>query len=201
MPEQTIAEALPYVQMAAARLIHRVASTDYDQDDLRQDLTVILLTRISKFDPARASLARFVWVLADHHVANVRGHRRAQRRDHRRAEPFWENNSLNAREFDGNDLTSLDQYESAFGRYSRTATEVIELRLDVARVVNTLPPELKAVASILQAGSIETTARAVGASRATVYRKSRGVLRAAFMKAGLDRYVSRVTVAPRRKAA
>jgi DNA-directed RNA polymerase specialized sigma subunit len=59
MPEQTIAEALPYVQMAAARLIHRVASTDYDQDDLRQDLTVILLKRISKFDPARASLARF----------------------------------------------------------------------------------------------------------------------------------------------
>ena len=74
------------------------------------------------------------------------------------------------------------------GRRSRPAAELVELAVDVARVIECLPGELAIVARMLLDGEPDTVvARRLGISRATLYRRI-GQLRQVFRQAGLDGY-------------
>ena len=52
-----------------------------DADDLRQDLTMEVVTRLAGFDPAKGSIEAFLAVVLDHKSASLLAHRRAARRN------------------------------------------------------------------------------------------------------------------------
>lgn len=190
MDEATVLAALPLIKMAAARLIPRASPADHTEDDLRQVLTIDLLKRVGNFDPTRASLARFIWVLADHRVAEIHKYERAQRRDIRRN--AWSMNEplVNGKEVCEHGVSlSADQYEMGFGRRSRPETELAELRRDVRQVVDSLPTHLAVIAQTLMFDSVGGTVAATGLSRAAVYRRV-AELREIFTSAGLHHYIA-----------
>jgi hypothetical protein len=85
-------------------------------------------------------------------------------------------------------LISDDEVAIRLGRRSRPAAELANLRLDVERLVNGLPPELVSVARLLLEGesNVEVAGR-LGLSRASLYRRI-AQLRQIFRNAGLDSY-------------
>ena len=67
---------------------------------------------------------------------------------------------------------SEDAYAMRTGRRSRSAAELLILRLDVCRIMMSLPTELAAVAALLAEGETPTAvARSLGMSRATINRR------------------------------
>lgn len=87
------------------------------------------------------------------------------------------------------DILSDDDGKARTGRRSRSTAELLGLRLDVERVVGSLPVELVAVVNLLAAGeSVTDVARHLGISRATANRRL-AALRCAFRQTGLDRYL------------
>ena len=184
--ESVFMEALPLLNLAVSRLSWTLASADYDSGDLRQDFALELLQRISGFDPARGSLARFVWVLTDHRVANIRDHEHAQQRDCR--QNAWSVNEK-VKSDDDEEERGANMAETACRYRSRPDAELLQLRLDVARVLDTLPPHLSRLARSLATEPVASAAQSAGVSRATAYRQV-AEIRAAFAKAGLDRYLT-----------
>ena len=71
------------IKHKARTLVGSYGFVEDDRQDLEQDLTLDVLRRLAKFDPARAQLATFVSRLVDHRIANIIEERTAQKRDYR----------------------------------------------------------------------------------------------------------------------
>ena len=85
---------------------------------------------------------------------------------------------------------SENSYYMKLGRRSRPDVETVELQIDVARVVASLPPHLANLARRLALESVVEAAKSTGVSRATAHRNLDAV-RTAFVQAGLDLYMVR----------
>jgi DNA-directed RNA polymerase specialized sigma24 family protein len=84
---------------------------------------------------------------------------------------------------------SEDAVAMRTGRRSRPEAELLVLRLDVCRVMKSLPAELAAVAELLSEGETATAvAERLGISRSSIYRRI-GRLRDIFRHSGLGLYV------------
>ena len=81
-----------FINSFAARLIRRKARelssrpgfSSSDRDEIEQQLRLILLKRLDKFDPAVAHYNAFVTTVVERYSATILEHRRAESRSHRR---------------------------------------------------------------------------------------------------------------------
>jgi DNA-directed RNA polymerase specialized sigma24 family protein len=133
-----------------------------DAQDFEHDLYVRLIASSAEFDPDRSHAYAFATVVVDRHAGKLLRDRHAQKRDP--------------------------------GRVQRLAGDVagetrdlaqVELAIDVAEVVETLPAPLKVLANRLKVAGVSQIAIEDGTSRKVIYR---GVwqLRDRFQDAGLD---------------
>jgi RNA polymerase sigma-70 factor (ECF subfamily) len=143
-----------------------------DWEDLRQDIVLDLLRRAPKFDPARGDWQGFVRGVARHQSTVLIARRRRTR------EVLGED-LVNREDTDiGDPMDTLDN------RCCSDAALELHLRLDVHRVVASLPARLRSVALLLGQMPVKEVCERTGKSRSSVYQMIRQI-REAFVSAGL----------------
>ena len=175
----------------ARELVGTAGFTRDDVEDLEQALTLDLLERLPKFDPAKATYNTFVARVVERKISKLIRHRTQEMRDYRR-----EDGSLNAVMDNGDGATtervhvvSQDEHDRRTGRHTRPAAEQVDLQIDVWQVLAELPQELRKIARLLTTMSIAQAARKLGMPRSTFYDTHLAKLRQAFEARGLHEYL------------
>lgn len=183
--------ALELVHYKAWQLVGKAGYTQDDVGDIKQNLIVDLLERLPQFDPAKATYNTFVARLVERKISNLLRDRRAEMRDHRR-----EVCSLNEEIDTGEDepvqrLTTIsrDGQDIRTGKHSRPAEERAHLQIDMGSVLESLTPELRQVAEMLQTRSVSQVARELGIPRRTFREKYMPRLREVLSAHGMDGYL------------
>ena len=172
------------IRYKSARLIGEFGFTRDDREDLIQDLALDLLIRLPKFDPAKASLRKFVTLVINRRIATLIRSRFQQKRDFRREVCSLDDDDS----FIADGLTH-DDLDSRTGRRSRPAAERADMQADLLRGLEELPPDLRSLADELLTKSITEIARELGVSRGTLYKTGIARLRKAFEDRGLREYL------------
>ena len=178
--------AVRIIKHKARQLVGRYGLTFFDREDLEQELMIDLLQRIRHFNPAKAKKTTFIARIVERHIATIIEARHAQCRDWRLCRV-----SLNTpHENDRGDTRELIDRVDSEGtlRPCQPDTREIEinnLRMDVARVLDTLPEDLRDLCERLRESNMAEIARETGVPRTTLYDKLTRI-REAFREAGLD---------------
>ena len=182
--------AVQLIKYKARQLVGQAGFTVSDRDDLEQELVLDLLRRLPKFDPERAQLNTFIARVVEHRIATLIEARKAGIRDYRRCRC-----SLNDRfeDEEGRSVERVDTFDQEdyllrTGAQSRPADELSALTIDVAAVLERLPPELRELCRRLKAESVTEISRDTGVPRGTIY-ESIKKLREIFEDAGLKDYL------------
>ncbi len=165
--DATVSES---IRLKAHRLVRRAGLPWTDGPDVAQDMTLHVWTRLSRYEPTRASPDAFVRMLVAHAAFTVL---RDRLRIRRRAPASLA--SL-AKDPGGQPSEPADP--------SARSLEDVTLAIDVAAVLSRLPLRLRRVAEALKTSPVTVAARRLGLSRAEVYRRL-AALRSAFEIAGL----------------
>lgn len=174
----------------ARQLVGKAGHTEDDIEDIEHDLTLDLLERLPKFDPAKAALNTFVARCVDHKVSQLLRHRQMEMRDYqRKACSLNDEVKVDEEELAERHTTlSQDEHDLRIGKHARPAGERADLQLDVAAVLADLPLELREVAEMLTTMSISEVARYLGMPFTTFYETHLAKLRVTFEAKGLGGY-------------
>jgi len=158
-------------ELAARRLVRRLRLPHSDLADLRQELLLDLINRISAFDPERGSLGAFAGTVTAHKSVGIARKIRCDRRLFG-AVPV----SIDDPERSGIRETISDDggLGSLLGG-SSDAHASMDLATDVARAVSVLPGALRDLCALLQSQTPTAACKASGLSRATFYRRLREI--------------------------
>ena len=185
--------AVKVIRHRARRLIGRAGFVPADVDDIEQDLALDLLQRLPQFDPTRAGRKTFIALVVDHGVARLIEGRSAQMRDYRLTVPLAE--AAQHDDAPGSPDASDAPVNSGSRGYQRVRQHRTEydglphaLRLDLERVIATLPPDQRGLCRRLVTDNLATIARELGVPRGTLYEATRKI-RQAFEDAGLRIYL------------
>lgn len=185
--------ALDMVNIKATQLIGKAGFTLDDIDDIKQEMILDLLERLSKFDPGKSDFKLFVTCIIDRKGRNLMRHRQTDKRDYRR-EAFSLNDDISVgistEPVQRYSLMDQDDPDIRIGKYRRPAEERTHFRIDLAGVLADLPPELRRAAELLQYMSVTKAAREMGIPRRTFRDKHLAQLRELFKAKGLDHYQS-----------
>ena len=173
------------IQTKARQLAGRYGFSSSDREDLGQELMLDLLRRMRNFDPARAKRSTFVCRIVEHKVASLIQHQKAAMRDYRRNGPLL---SDEATDCDGKPVELAEARDSQTNRPGRSDQEALELALDVAAVVSSLPEDLRDLCLRLQTQMMNRISRETGVPR-PVLRQKIARLRDRFETSGLRDYL------------
>jgi RNA polymerase sigma-70 factor (ECF subfamily) len=191
--QQTIDQTvLRVVHNKAARLAGTNGFSRSDREDIQQELLVDYFVRVRKFDPAKSSCRTFLYRVVRHRIASLLDAQHAACRNHRLCRDSLDGPAqvVTGEAIPLGDFVSFDECEFRIGRHALSSGERQDLRIDVDRVIATLPYELAAIADLLRSVGVVETANQLGVPRSTVYRRITAI-RAVFARAGLDLYVRR----------
>jgi RNA polymerase sigma-70 factor, ECF subfamily len=176
------------INIRAARLARSGAVPGMDADDIGQELRLHLLSRDSKFDPARGGYDTFADRVLANHVTSL-----AAPTERLGAERKWVGFDAPAKGGSGEEDHTLSDTlpeSAAFHATPRARDESIGLVLDVRRLLAVLNPACHAVAVALADLSPTDAARALGIHRSTVY-VYLAMIRKAAIDLGLHNYLGR----------
>ncbi len=178
------------IRFKARQLVGKAGFTASDREDIEQELTLDLLRRLPKYNPKRAQLNTFIARVVEHRLASLIEAQKAGIRDYRRCRC-----SLNEcfEDADGRSVERVDTFDQEdyllrTGGQSRPSEELNRLAIDVAAVLETLPPELRELCRRLKAETVTEISRDTGVPRGTIY-ESIKKLREIFKDAGLRNYL------------
>lgn len=181
-----------FIRKKAQELVGHLGFTRSDVEDLQGDLTLDLLQRLPNYDCTKATLRGFIAQVVIRKVANLIRHRTAARRDAR-----LETVSLNREprlHVDGcaeirTCLLDVDAYERRMGRAKRSREEQQDLRMDLERLLESLPAHLRDIAIRLRSERKADLIRELGLANSTFHDRYVKPLRQAFERAGLAAYL------------
>ena len=178
------------IRFKARQLVGQAGFTASDREDIEQELRLDLLRRRPKYNPKRAQLNTFIARVVEHRLASLIEAQKAGIRDYRRCRC-----SLNEcfEDADGRSVERVDTFDQEdyllrTGAQSRPSEELNRLAIDVAAVLETLPPELRELCRRLKAETVTEISRDTGVPRGTIY-ESIKKLREIFKDAGLRNYL------------
>jgi len=182
--------AVRLIKYKARQLVGRVGFTEFDREDLEQEMMMDLFQRLPKYNPDRAQRTTFIARIVEHKIATIIETRKAGLRDYRLC-----NCSLNDRLEDGEggsvermEIIDQEDYLRRTGRLSRPAAVLRDLSLDLRKEIENLPPELRELCKRLETDTVTEISRDTGIPRGTIY-ESIKKLRAIFQDAGLRDYL------------
>jgi len=171
----------------AARLVGRFGFTGADRDDIQQEILLDYFIRVRRYNLAKSGRRTFLHRVVRNRIATLCEFQSAGCRDYRLC-----SDSLDAPSGDSiplEDTVSADAYQDRVGRCATPSWDREELRIDVDRVLATLPSELAAIANMLRSEGVVETAYQLGMPRATLYRRI-AEIRIAFRSAELNLYLN-----------
>lgn len=187
----------PEAQEFAQRLIRRKSRqlaakenfTPSDREDVSQDLWLHLYERLDKFDAEKGTIFAFIVTVVERKAISIMRRHSAAKRDICRCSSL----NLSVRADDGTriDLASTitqDAPDPRLCNESRHPQHRVEMALDVATVVEQLPPELRDICERLKTHTLADIARELGVPRTTLYSRIKK-LREHFEEAGLRDYL------------
>jgi RNA polymerase sigma-70 factor (ECF subfamily) len=174
------------IRTKAHQLIGKAGFTENDRQDLQQDLMMDLLQRMRHFNPAKSKKATFMTRIVQRRISTLLEARHARCRDWRLCRM-----SLNMPHGnDRGDTRELIDHVDSQGNLGNSEKETLQeaisnLRIDVARVLDTQPEDLRDLCERLRESNMAEIARETGVARTTLYDKLTRI-REAFREAGLD---------------
>ena len=148
---------LTVIRIKSRNLIGKAGFLPDDLEDIRQEIILDLLQRLPKYDPSKSSRHTFINDLVDNKIANLIEEKNAALRDYHNS-PARLDEPANT-----NPIPTLD-YESATENVSlrdgvMSDFELFELREDIIRMLEKLPPHLRDVCIRLLQDNICTVAK------------------------------------------
>lgn len=183
--------AITSIKLKVRQLIKRCGFDASDREDMEQELALHLFQHLQKYDPERGTMKTFIICVVENKariMIRVRN-RRIKNLDF----PLF---SLNEEipEEDGfgvmQRVEAIDgeDYLLRTGLLSRPTMELLEMRVDIERILDTLPQSLQEICERLKTQTVTQIAAETGASRQQVYERIRK-LRGIFDEAGLKDYL------------
>ena len=163
--------AIRNIECRVRGLIGRYGITPDDREDLIQQLFLEYLERQDGFDPGRGRYKTFVNCLVRNQVASLVRARKSQLRE---ATVFAlpsppEDDSEEDTDASGAGEISEDDYRMATGQASRPAAELLGLRIDVDRALESLPPRLREIGNRVVEEGVADLSKALGRSQSRIY--------------------------------
>ena len=140
------------VRRKVKQLIGRAGFTKQDHEDLEQELFVRILQSLPRFNSDQAHRNRFITTVVERYVANILRNKQAEKRDHRRI------GSLNV----------MIEVDARFGRQRRTDEDLVQLAIDLADVIATLPESWQTLLELRKTQSMAEIAREMSVPRTTL---------------------------------
>ncbi len=182
--------AMKRAHYKARQVIGKDGFTEDDFQSLRQELLADVLQRLPKFNGDRSSAKTFICRLIDNRIASLVKHRHAACRDPRRNECSLDDwvHDEDSRWVRRDTTISEDRARAHTGQAPRNRQERLELTIDMTRVVDSLPDDLRDLCERLRSQTMAEISRETGLSRGSIYGRIK-LIRARFAEAGLDYYV------------
>lgn len=159
--------ASQFIRQKARQLVRHPGFSKSEREDIEQELRIELVLKFPGFDPRRACETTFIARVVENKANSLIRVRGAKKRDFRRDAA-----SLNETVSDGNGgqaETSQTIDSSAVrahrGQAKRSDEELVQLRLDIAEVLASVPEDLVPTAERLMEMSEYAASRALGQSR------------------------------------
>ncbi len=185
------------IQITARKTIGKYCLTESDRDDLEQQITLEVIRRRSKFDPAKAQEKTFLARVVKHAIADIIAARKAACRDYRREEGSlsqWvlvesHSDSFHNEWATGAELVTEQDARRHLSKSVSDPDELRDLAIDMSNAAATLPERLRNVCEHLkELGSAREVANAMGLHRSTIYEAIKEI-RTHFEEAGLTSYL------------
>ncbi len=179
--------AVRIIKHKARQLVGRYGLTFFDREDLEQELMVDLLQRMRHFNPTKAKKTTFIARIVERHISTLLEARHARCRDWRLCRvslntPYENDRGDTPREL----IDRVDSQGNLGNCEQETRQEAISnLHMDIERVLDTLPEDLRDLCERLRESNMAEIARETGVARTTLYDKLTRI-REVFRKAGLD---------------
>jgi len=182
--------AIQLIKYKVKMLIGRFGFTEWDREDLEQELILDLLRRLPKYNPARAQRSTFIARVVDHRIATIIESRKVGMRDYRHCRC-----SLNDLEEDDEggsvervEIFNWEDCQLRTGKLSRSAAELLGLSISVHKAMEQLPPCLRELCQRLMTCTVTRISCETGIPRGTIYDMIKKI-RAVFKEAGLGDYL------------
>jgi RNA polymerase sigma factor (sigma-70 family) len=182
--------AVNLIREKARQLVGNYGFTESDREDIVQDLTADLLSRLPKFDSSRASWHTFVDRVVNHRVARLIEFKQAAMRDCRlQVSSLSETvTTPSGEEISLEDFAHEDAVRSQHGVAEPPMEDQAALRIDLERAMAALTPEERDLCVRLMTSTMSEIAAAMGIPRPTLYERRRKI-QAVFEQAGLKEYL------------
>jgi RNA polymerase sigma factor (sigma-70 family) len=197
-------ESDPELDVWVARLVRKTvrsllrspAFSAADREDLEQELTLEVLRRLPRFDPQRGRRESFLARVVESRARTLLRRRSAPCRDWRRRASLDElTKDQDGRRVEVWRTLDADLCRARRGIGVEDGAEGIDLRIDVATAMASLPPDLRRLCAALIRGSARDASRSSGTPRGAVRGKVARI-RAHFERCGLGDYASRLSPSP-----
>jgi RNA polymerase sigma-70 factor (ECF subfamily) len=159
------------IRYKARQLTRRPGFTEFDQEDLEQEMILDLLERLPKYDSSKATQNTFVARVIENKISKLIRYRKTRKRDYR-----CEGCSLNDEILDENEMPiersqtiSQDECDIRLGLRNRICGEQNQLQIDISWALSELPENLREIAECLKTKTITETAQGLNIPRATLY--------------------------------
>jgi len=179
------------IEVTAKKMIGSSGFSKSDQEELEQQITLDVIRRRSRFDPAKALEKTFLARLVRHAAADIIAARKASNRDYRREE-----GSLDQWTKDGDgkwvrrgDTITEETAAQRTGGPGALPEDLRDLAIDMAEAAAALPERLREIYEQFKAhGSAQGVAEATGLHRSSVY-DALEQIRQHFEASGLGKYL------------
>ncbi|AMV35216.1 Sigma-70 region 2 [Pirellula sp. SH-Sr6A] len=189
-PQDVLSDyARTLIRVKARQLVRRPEFTVCEAEDLEQELTLRILLQLDRFDPTRSSINTFFVRVVNSSVAMlIRERGRIKRNGGEGVE--IESLEKMVEKADGSPAplwTTISDQDAHRRHQSRplSDSEAMQLRMDIASVLEQLPPDLRSICKQLLAGGHTDTRRDSQLSRRK-YQAAMSLIREQFTRSGFS---------------
>ena len=156
---------LTLIRIKSKKMIGKTGFLPDDLEDIRQELILHLLQRLPSYDPSKSSRHTFINDVIDNKIIDLVREKISQKRDFQSAP--W---SLDAAVCASNISGAVTEKSLPWNRDRKMMSEfeLFEMREDIIRVLEKLPPNLQEICIRLLQDNICTVAEETGIPKATL---------------------------------
>lgn len=178
----------PLIRAKVRQMIGKSGRHGQDHSDLEQETWARLWPRLRVYDRRRGQPHGFLGTVIDRILINLLRDRVAEKRDYRGVVSLRQRVPTAEGQAELGQIISQEEGDARQGRSLRSATEQVELTLDMAEVMTQLPKDKQELMEQLQHSSLAEIARRNKVPRSTLQSQIRK-LRQLFEDAGLRDYL------------